>query len=300
MAEETPSSIDLSALKAGGFIKQKQPDLFVIRLRIPVGSISSEQLIKVAEVARKYGNGKVHLTARQGIEIPNVHFGDFDSVKNELAEAGIGLGACGARVRVVTGCPGTTACRNALADVQSLGKRIDDCYFGRGGIPHKFKVAVAGCPRACTKPQENDLGFMAVVEPILRETDENQCTSCGLCEEVCPSGAIKLVDGKPEIDRDKCFYDGDCISVCPTEVLIANRQGWRAFVGGRFGRRPKLGVFFKDFLTGDQAFELVGKTVNAYGSLGNKGERLGITIERLGLKKFEEEVDREPVSKASS
>jgi anaerobic sulfite reductase subunit C len=290
MSQDTPS-VDLKALKAGGFIKQKQADLFVIRLRTPLGDISGEQLKKVAEVSEKYGNKKLHLTVRQGIEIPFIHLKDFDAAKTELSEAGLALGACGPRVRVVIGCPGAAVCRNGLTDTYSLGKKLDDYYFGRGDIPHKFKIAVTGCPRACAKPQENDVGFMGVVKAVLQETDEKECISCGLCEEVCPSGAIRMVNGKPEIDQDKCFHDGDCISVCPTEVLITERKGWRVFVGGRFGRRPKLGQTYEDFISDDRAFELVEKFIQAFAHLADKGERLGAMIDRLSLNKFREEVE---------
>jgi len=51
--------IDLNALKAGGFIIQKQANFFSLRLKMPVENIPNERLVKVAEVAQRYGKGYV-------------------------------------------------------------------------------------------------------------------------------------------------------------------------------------------------------------------------------------------------
>ena len=63
---------DIESLKAGGMMKQKTPDLFSIRLRIVGGYVKLEQLRALAELAEKFGSKHVHLTTRQGVEIPNV------------------------------------------------------------------------------------------------------------------------------------------------------------------------------------------------------------------------------------
>ncbi|MBI4744628.1 MAG: 4Fe-4S binding protein [Actinobacteria bacterium] len=286
---EVPS-FDLTALKSGGFIKQIQPDLFAIRLRVPVGDIKSNQLAKVAEIAEKYGQGILHLTVRQGVEIPYINFKDFESVKEELAGVGLNLGACGARVRVVTGCPGLAVCPQGMMETKNFGKKLDDRYFGRGGIPHKFKMGITGCPNSCAKPQENDLGFMGVVEPLFDESDGCECISCGLCEEVCPSGAIKMVEGKPVIDLSICLHDAECIKSCPTGSIRRGRTGWNVFVGGKWGKHPQLGVLFKEFVSNEEGLELVENILKAYTALADKKERLGALINRIGLEKFKEEV----------
>ncbi|MBI5956705.1 MAG: MoaD/ThiS family protein [Chloroflexi bacterium] len=290
-AEKEPASrgretIDLNALKAGGFIMQRQGNFFSLRLKVPVGNITGEQLMKVADVAQRYGKGHVHLTMRQGIEIPFIRLDDFNAVTGELAIVGLGLGACGARVRVVTACQGTAICPHALGDTHSLAGKLDERLYGRWGLPHKFKMGVTGCPNACAKPQENDLGFMAVVEPVFDESGGHECIACGLCVDLCPGKAIQLVDGKPVIDRGRCFHDARCIMHCPTGSWRARREGWNAYVGGKWGRQPQLGVLFAEFLSEEQAVDLAERTLAAYCRLANKGERLGSLINRLGLATF--------------
>lgn len=281
-------ALNLEELKAGGIISQKQQNMFSVRVRILGGNVSPVQLRKIAELAERYGKDYVHITTRQGFEISHIKFEDVEKVQEELKEAGLLLGACGSRVRVVVACQGTDICPMALGDTQSLLKILDERFYGRYGIPHKFKMGISGCPNACAKHNENDLGFMAVVEPILK--DKDTCIACGLCVEVCPAKAIELKDNLPLIDKTKCFHDGKCISVCPGDALSVNRYGWQVFVGGKWGRRPQLGVVFADFIATGEISDMVEKILSVYVRLAEKRERLGELINRIGLEKFHKEV----------
>ena len=71
-------AVDYATLKKGGFMRQKQKNNFSLRLRTVGGHMSAEQLAKVAEVAEKYGEGYVHLTSRQGVEIPFIKLDDIE------------------------------------------------------------------------------------------------------------------------------------------------------------------------------------------------------------------------------
>ena len=62
--------IDYKELKKGGFMRQKQKDIFSMRLKSVGGHFTAEQLNTISQVATKYGQGYIHLTSRQGIEIP--------------------------------------------------------------------------------------------------------------------------------------------------------------------------------------------------------------------------------------
>ena len=62
--------VDYAALKKGGYMGQKQKGYGSLRLAVIGGNLTAENIKKVAEVAEKYGRGYVHMTSRQGIEIP--------------------------------------------------------------------------------------------------------------------------------------------------------------------------------------------------------------------------------------
>ncbi|GFP30214.1 hypothetical protein [Candidatus Hakubella thermalkaliphila] len=66
MADRTGPTLDLDILKAGGLIKQRQPDLFSVRVRALAGNLTAGQLAKLGEISTKYGKGYVHVTMRQG------------------------------------------------------------------------------------------------------------------------------------------------------------------------------------------------------------------------------------------
>lgn len=70
------------------------------------GTLTAKQLAVVSEVAEIYGKGYVHLTSRQGVEIPFIKLEQIDEVKDALAKGGVVPGVCGPRVRTVTACQG--------------------------------------------------------------------------------------------------------------------------------------------------------------------------------------------------
>lgn len=280
------AKLDLLQLKKGGLLKQRQKDMFILRLRFPAGQCNDKELIAIAKIARKYGKGLVHFSIRQEIEIQWVDYRNFDKIKKELDKVGIKTGACGPRTRNVVGCTGNKICVYGLVDATGLATEMDKRFFGVD-VVKKFKIAVTGCPNSCVKPQINDIGFMGVVEPYV---DLSLCTSCGLCEKVCVEKAITMKDGLPIYNIGKCTFDGDCIRACPTDAWKIKRAGYTAFVGGKVGRHPMFGYEIDRFIDDKRAIELTQKSVDFYNKYAQKGERFGVTINRVGLDKFKQEV----------
>ncbi len=287
-AESAPR-IDYASFKSGGIIMQKDDDFFAIRLRLPGGCIFADQLPKVAEVARKYGRGIVRLTARQGIEIPWIGFGEIEAARRELAEAGLALGPCGPRFRTVTACPGLPVCRLALADSQSFALEIDR-KFGGLQLPHKFKATVSACPNSCSKPLENELGFCAAVQPRL---DPDACMGCGLCVDICRESALCMKDENPVLDMSRCILCGDCIQSCPTDAWKTERKGYSVFAGGMMGRHPRLGEKIVDYVDEKMSIRIIERCLDFYQQRGNKRERFGDLIHRVGIDEFKAAVLQE-------
>lgn len=148
-----------SKWKAQGLLPQKQEGYFVVRLRLAGGAASPRLLRVAAQVADTWGRGEVHLTTRQGLEIPWIAAGDLAAAVSLLDGEGLRRAVCGPRIRGVVACPGRSTCRFGVLDAQALAVLLDSRYTGTEA-PHKLKMAVTGCRNNCAKAQENDIGLM--------------------------------------------------------------------------------------------------------------------------------------------
>lgn len=272
--------VDYTELKKGGFMRQVQPDHFSLRLRIVGGQINSEQLLAVCEVSKKYGQGYVHMTSRQGMEIPCIKLADIESVKQELAKSGVQAGACGARVRTITACQGNTICPSGLIDTTTLAQELDDKYFARD-LPHKFKIGITGCRNNCLKAEENDLGIKGGMKP---KWDEAECIFCGLCETVCPAKVISINQDEQQLSfkESGCNYCGRCVKICPTDAW-QGQSGFIVSFGGLFGNRISVGKQILPIIFSTELLhQVIEATLIFFDKHGQQGERFANTLDRVG------------------
>lgn len=279
--------LNFEELKSGGYIKQTQQDLFTVRLRGPGGMLEAEKLIKAGELAKKYGSGTVHISFRQSVEIPYVHYKDFEALTQELKEVNWSVASCGLRIRVPTACAGCTYNPNGLLDTVGICKEVDKRYFGTPTGHHKFKISFAGCPIDCPRTREMDLGFQAMVEPVLLE---DICNGCTLCVAACDEKALEMKNELPFRFDDKCNSCGDCIKVCPIDAMLPQRKGWLVRVGGKHGKHPYYAYEVAQFVTDEQVFLIIEKSLEWTTRNCVGRERIGVAIERLSLKKYIDEV----------
>ncbi len=287
--------LDLDALRKGGILKQRQKDYFILRTRIPGGRLDAGLLPKFMMIAKKYGKGYIHLSTRQCIEIAWIHIENLDKAIKELKRVGIARGACGPRSRNIVACPGSSVCRFGFVDTEKFAVKLDKKFFGLD-VPKKFKIAISGCMNSCSKPQENDIGFLAQGEP---EVDLDKCISCTLCakvcEEVCSRGkrepAIIMDEKKkPVYKKENCFSEGDCVRICPVSAWKIKRTGYAVFLGGKIGRFPMLGYKVAEFVQEKDVHAIINKTIELYRAIAKKGERFGDAINRTGIEEARKKV----------
>jgi dissimilatory sulfite reductase (desulfoviridin) alpha/beta subunit len=284
---ETIAKSNLDELKRVGIIAQKQKDTFLIRLRTVAGDMTPEELTAIAGVSRKYGNGQVHLTTRQAVEIHHIDVNNLQAAREELEQSNIVLGVCGPRGRGIVACPGSATCTSGIIETKELAAQLDAAYFRRQA-PHKFKIGISGCANNCSKPVENDIGIMGGVLP---GWSKETCISCRLCVSICPSKAIAEQDNTFLLDEEKCLLCGLCINNCPVSAWKALKTGYTLYLGGTMGKRPRLGTRVKALIESKE--ELLGyieRAFDYYLANGLKKERFGHTLDRIGLRKAVQEI----------
>ena len=277
-------AVDYTTLKKGGFMRQKQKNNFSLRLAVVGGNLTSKNLQKIAEVAEKFGDGHVHLTSRQSIEIPFIKLDDIEEVKEELAKGDCKPGVCGPRVRTVTACQGNQVCPSGNIDSNHIAQELDKRYFARE-LPHKFKFGVTGCQNNCLKAEENDVGIKGAMTVSWKE---DACIQCGVCEKACRTGAITIQDGKVSVEESKCNYCGRCAKACPTDAWDT-QTGYLVSFGGLFGNRIHKGEEILPVIESEEdLFRVTDAAIQFFDDHANPSERFQYTIERVGIDKFKE------------
>ncbi len=145
--------------KPNGFYKQPQDDLYVARIKLIAGHITSDQLRVLADAADQFGEGVVHLTTRQGVELHDIRDAETEGLADLLSTGGLACGGTGKRVRTIIACPGSR-CKYGLIDSQAIAEVLNARLQDYEGLASKFKVAISGCPNGCTSPQATCIGIM--------------------------------------------------------------------------------------------------------------------------------------------
>jgi sulfite reductase (ferredoxin) len=143
---------------------------FMVRIRIPNGMMSSQQLRAIADLTRQHANGIADLTVRQNIQIHWVTIESLPEVLDGLWQVGLNtMGACGDVVRNVTGCPVAGVDADEIVDASPLVLQASRLLAGNAdfyNLPRKFKISITGCRVWCPYPEINDIGLTALTRVV--------------------------------------------------------------------------------------------------------------------------------------
>lgn len=255
--KDLDEKVDYTPLACDTKIKGKVSGV-VLRIRATAGEITSIQARKIADLAEKYGRGFVHFAVRGAPEIPGVKEEDIETIRHELAEAGLSLLDHG--TDNLQSCFGGY-CTNGIVDAQGFQRKVEKLIEKLGINDLDIKISAAGCPNTCAISPISDIGFWGVIEPVV---DLEKCNGCGICAKACKVKAIGIEGGKAVIDYKKCKWCMDCILACPFDSIAGGKKGFAVSVGGRGGYSPsdrrgketKLGTVAAEFLTEDEALAM--------------------------------------------
>ncbi|WP_027633804.1 sulfite reductase subunit C [Clostridium hydrogeniformans] len=291
--------INTKVLKKNAFRVTKRRGFTASRIRVPGGHIEAKYLPLLSHIAEEYGDGTLHLTTRQGFEIPGIDMNDIPKV-NELLQPIIegleinqeikGKGYTAAGTRNVSACIGNKVCPFANYDTSSFAKRIEKAIFPND---LHFKVALTGCPNDCMKVRMHDFGIIGMTEP---QYDSYRCVGCMACVNNCKkrvTGALTFENFKVIRDPNKCIGCGECVGKCPTGAWSRSKEKfYRLVIMGRTGKKnPRLA---EDFILWVDEDSIVKVILNTYDYVkqhidkeapGGK-EHIGYIIDRTGFEEY--------------
>jgi len=292
---------------------------------------STELLRKLCDVWQKYGSGLIAFHGQSGdIMFQGVSTANVQPAFDELNAMGFDLGGAGAAMRTSMSCVGSARCEMSCYDEQRalrevINSNLDDMH--RPSLPYKFKFKFSGCPNDCVNAiQRSDMATIGTWRDNIR-TDEKLArewyAAHGMDELIdnvvtrCPTKAIRIrrANGEAppahvsrvklddaqclEIDNHDCVRCMHCLNVMPGALLPGEERGVSILMGGKGVLKigATMGIMVVPFmkLESDEDFEklkeLARKVLDFFAENALDHERVGETIERIGLANFLDAVE---------
>lgn len=153
----------------GIFYRPVTPGKFMVRMRLPNGVVSSEQMRVLASAIERYGDeGTADITTRQNIQLRGVRLEDTPDIFRKFKEVGLTSIQSGMdNVRNLTGSPVAGIDPDELIDTRSLNQKVQDMITNSGegnyafsNLPRKFNIAIEGARDNSIHAELNDLAFI--------------------------------------------------------------------------------------------------------------------------------------------
>ena len=142
---------------------------FMMRVRIPGGQLTAEQLRTVAGIAKEYGRDLADVTDRQNVQFHWIRIEDVPQIWDRLDGVGLSsLQACGDVPRNILGCPVAGIDAGEIIDGTAVLRATEAVAAGNPeftNLPRKYKTAIGGCTAQCTAHEINDISFVGVTGP---------------------------------------------------------------------------------------------------------------------------------------
>jgi sulfite reductase beta subunit-like hemoprotein/molybdopterin converting factor small subunit len=217
---------DLVFLSWWGLMHDKpKVGTFMVRVKVPGGRISAEQLIALGRISAERGRNYGELTTRQGIQLHWIRLDELPEVLGRIEASGLTTaGGEGDTVRNVTSCPVAGVDRAELFDVTPLVAEVAAFFSGHPGysdLPRKHKYTISACPAQCNAPEIHDVALV------------------GTTKDGRPGFGLRLGGGlsaTPRLARDLGVFVPAGSNAAVIEVLRAVTDTWQSDLRYRMSR----------------------------------------------------------------
>jgi sulfite reductase (ferredoxin) len=148
-----------------------EDEFFMLRVRIPGGRLTAEQLRAIAWCSERFGRDLADVTDRQNVQLHWIRIEDVPRIWQALESVGLSTQeACGDTPRVMIGCPVAGIDAEEILDATPALVETERRYVGDrrfSNLPRKYKTSISGCRRQCALHEVNDVAFVGVEHPEL-------------------------------------------------------------------------------------------------------------------------------------
>ena len=275
---------------------------------------NTKMLREVCDIWEKHGSGLITMHGQTGnIQLMGIEQDKTQECFDELNQAGWDLGGAGATVRTAASCVGPARCEQACFDNLKVHEKVLKYYAGMTHRPefnYKLKFKFSACPNDCANAiMRADVALIGTWRDSIQIEQEyvkewmDEYGEDALFDQVvnmCPTKAIshKIGTSTIEIDNKNCVRCMHCINVIPKALSPGKERGASLLMGGKNTLKVgvNLGSMMIPFMKLDtdeeveEFIELMDEVFDWWDENGLDHERVGETIERVGMKQFLEAV----------
>jgi sulfite reductase alpha subunit len=291
-------------------------EFHTFRIQPPPGlHYTAKALREICDVWEKYGSGMISMHGQTGnLQLQGITQDKVQECFDELNKLGWDLGGAGATVRTGSSCIGPARCEQACYDTLGVHHKTLTHFTDmvhRPSLPYKLKFKFSGCPNDCMNSiQRSDF---SVIGTWRDDIQVNQAEVGKVIDELgmdyvvnsvvamCPTRAIRLKGRELVIDNKDCVRCMHCINVMPKALKPGKDRGISFLVGGKGHLKVgnMLGSMMVPFMKMEtdedveKFVELSGRMIEWWADNALDHERIGETIERVGIQQFLDDVGLE-------
>ncbi len=292
-------------------------EFHTLRVQPPAGMhYDTDLLRKMCDIWEEHGSGLIALHGQSGdIMFQGCSTENVQKAFDDLNEIGLDLGGAGPALRTSMSCVGHARCEQSCYDEVRAHRTVINAFLDemhRPALPYKFKFKFSGCPNDCVNAiHRSDFAVIGTWRDDMKvKQDEvkayiDKVGRKYMIDNViarCPTNALSLNDDDTlDVDNPSCVRCMHCINVMTKALSPGDDRGISVLIGGK--RSLKIGdlmgtviiPFMK--LDTDEDFEkleeLAESVIDFFAENALEHERIGETIDRIGLSNFLEALEIE-------